>query len=211
VAPETGVNALDACVSAYQNVAQLRQHISAIERVHGVITFGGDAPNIVPDRAEALYYLRAADARALEALRLRVAACLEAGALGAGATIELDWWTHPCLDLRSNDPLTKAYRANAESLGRWFFEMAAIPPGVAGSTDMGNISYAVPSIHPCIGVDSGGIGTHSHEFVACAASEGGDRAVLDGAKSLAMTAVDYLHRPELQEAVSKRFVPGPRR
>jgi amidohydrolase len=205
VSPWEGVNALDACVSAYQMIAQLRQHITTNDRVHGIINYGGAAPNIVPERAEATYYIRAQDTAALTALRDRVRACLEAGAAGAGGSVELEWWEYPYLDLRSNEPLARTYRANAESLGRSFFEVANIPPGARGATDMGNVSHIAPSIHPTVAIAPMGTGIHTACFAHCAASATGDDATLDGAKAMAMTAIDFFCDSELRAAVFRDF------
>ncbi|PEQ10591.1 hypothetical protein B2G71_21685 [Novosphingobium sp. PC22D] len=204
-APHAGVNALDACVAAYQAIAQLRQHITPNERVHGIITYGGAAANIVPERAEASYFIRARDAAGLQALVPRVRACLEAGALGAGASVELDWLEHPYLDLKNNHPLCLAYRANAEALGRTFFEMGDVPVGVRGSTDMGNVSHLIPAIHPTIGIDSHGASPHTACFAQCAASEMGDTGTLDAAKAMAMTAIDFFRDADLRAAVARDF------
>lgn len=208
VAPELGVNALDACVSAYQNIAQLRQHITFNERVHGVITYGGGAANVVPERAEASFFMRAKDKDGLEALITRVRACLEAGAMGAGATVELEWWDYPYFNLRSNNALAKSYRSNAEILGRSFFEVADIPLNARGSTDMGNVSYVAPSIHPTITIGPAHTVPHTDCFAHCAASETGDRATIDGAKAMAMTAIDFFSDPKLRAQVAQDFVTG---
>lgn len=205
-APEAGVNALDACVSAYQSIAQLRQHLVADEKVHGIITHGGAAPNVVPDRAEAVYVLRARDAVGLERLVSRIEACLSAGALSAGATVSLDWWEYPYRELWSNRPLARAYRRNAESLGRGFTELAEIPIGARGSTDMGNVSHVVPSIHPTIDIGSASAPPHSRGFAECAVSASAEQALLDGAKAMALTAIDAICRPELRaEALTDFF------
>jgi len=208
LAPDQGINALDACVSAYQNIAQLRQHMDMVARVHGIITNGGAAPNIVPERAEATYFLRARDEGSLESLKGRVRACIEAGALGAGATVDLEWWEYPYLNLRSNQSLAKSYRTNAESLGRMFFPVSAIPMHVRGSTDMGNVSQIVPSIHPTITVAPPTVGIHTACFAHCAASETGDKGTLDGAKAMAMTAIDFFSSAELRAAVARDFKSG---
>lgn len=209
VSPEKGINALDACVTAYQQIAQLRQHITPNERVHGIITYGGAAPNVVPERAEATFFVRAKNAAGLEALCARVRLCLEAGAMGAGARVELDWWDRPYLDLRSNDTLARTYRANAESLGRSFMEVADIPISARGSTDMGNVSYVTPSIHPTVTISSHAVAPHTACFAHCAASETGEKATLDGAKAMAMTAIDYFSQPDLRAAVALDFASGP--
>jgi metal-dependent amidase/aminoacylase/carboxypeptidase family protein len=210
VAPELGVNALDACVSAYQNVAQLRQHITPNERVHGIITYGGAAPNVVPERAEATWFMRARDKAGLDQLITRVRACLEAGALGAGARLELSFWDYPYLNLRSNGALAKSYRANAEALGRSFFDVKDIPLSARGSTDMGNVSYVAPSIHPTITITDGVThpAPHTDCFAHCAASATGDTATLDGAKAMAMTAIDYFSDAQLRAQVAEDFVTG---
>lgn len=208
VAPDRGINALDACVSAYQNVAQLRQHIAPYERIHGIITYGGAAPNVVPERTEAEYFIRAKSEGALAALVARVKTCLEAGAMGAGATLELLWWDQSYLDLRSNDSLAKSYRANAEALGRSFFEVSDIPPGLAGSTDMGNVSYVTPSIHPTVAIGVGDIPIHTACFAHCAASETGEQATIDAAKAMAMTTIDFFTSSDLRAAVARDFLTG---
>ncbi|HXX48334.1 MAG TPA: M20 family metallopeptidase [Myxococcota bacterium] len=203
--PERGVNALDALVLAYQAIAALRQHIRPTERLHGIITDGGQAPNIVPERAAGRFYVRAADAAALAALKPRVEGCFRAGADATGARLELAWGDVDYLDLDTSWPLARRYQANAESLGRAFFPLDKLPPGVQGSTDMGNVSHRVPSIHPMIASAPLNVSIHNPEFAKWAASELGDRAVLDGAKALAMTALDFLCDAELRGEVSRAF------
>ena len=187
--PHKGRNALDAAVLGYVNIAALRQHIRPNERLHGIFLDGGDKPNIVPARAEAEWYVRAGDVRRLEQLKTRVVACLEAGALAAGCTLELDWQEPIYADMRDNLPMVDLYAANAAELGR----PLASPDdtfSVVGSTDMGNVSYAVPSIHPMIAVSPPHISIHTPEFADYAGGPAGDAAVLDGAKALAMTITD---------------------
>jgi len=203
--PERGVNALDALVLAYQAIAALRQHIRPTERLHGIITDGGQAPNIVPERAAGRFYVRAADAAALAALKPRVEGCFRAGADATGARLELAWGDVDYLDLDTSWPLARRYQANAESLGRAFFPLDKLPPGVQGSTDMGNVSHRVPSIHPMIASAPLNVSIHNPEFAKWAASELGDRAVLDGAKALAMTALDFLCDAELRREVERAF------
>jgi amidohydrolase len=192
--PHKGRNALDAAVLGYVNVAALRQHIRHNERIHGVFIDGGDKPNIVPARAEAEWYVRAGDVGRLEQLKERVIACLEAGAMAAGCTMELDWKEPIYADMRDNLPMVDLYAANAGALGR----TPATPDdsfSVVGSTDMGNVSYVVPSIHPMIAVSPAHISIHTPEFAGYARGPEGDAAVLDGAKALAMTIVDLWLRP----------------
>jgi amidohydrolase len=190
-APWRGANALDAAVIGYQNIANLRQHIAPDERVHGIFTHGGDKPNIVPAHASTFWYVRSGTIQRLAELKARVEACLRAGALAAGCEVELRWGDRPTAyaDLRRNAPLDAAYAANATRVGRTVLDPRLTDP-VLGSTDMGNISYLAPSIHPMLAVAPAGVPIHSAAFAHHAVSDDADRAVLDGAKMLAMTAID---------------------
>jgi len=208
--PERGVNALDALVLAYQGIAALRQHIRPTERLHGIITDGGQAPNIVPERAAGRFYVRAANAGELAPLKARVEGCFRAGAEATGARLELVWGEVDYLDLDTSWPLANRYQANAESLGRAFFPYDKLPPGLQGSTDMGNVSQRVPSIHPMIASAPPNVSIHNAEFAKWAASELGDRAVLDGAKALAMTALDYICDESLRAEVARAFAQSQR-
>ncbi len=180
--PYRGLNALDAVVSAYQSIAQLRQHIKQTDRIHGIITEGGLAANIVPERAGCRFYVRAADMHELAALKARVQACFEAAALSTGCRVETHWGNSDYLDLKANWPMAEAYARNIQGLGRELTPLSAIPPGYAGSTDMGNVSHRVPSIHPMLAVAPEEVIIHKAEFARWAASERGDAAVIDGAK-----------------------------
>jgi len=203
--PEQGINALDALVIAYQSIGALRQHIGIFERIHGIITDGGQAPNIVPENAAGRFYVRAANADELAALKTRVENCFDAGAKATGAELKFSWNEVDYLDIRFNEPLAESYRANAETLGRVFFPIEKVPIGLAGSTDMGNVSYRVPSIHPMIASAPLLCSIHNAEFEQWAGGEMGDEAAVDGAKALAMTAVDYLCDPELRRRVRESF------
>jgi amidohydrolase len=195
--PHRGLNALDAVVTAYQSIAQLRQHIRGTDRIHGIITDGGLAPNIVPERAACRFYVRAVNGQELAELKPRVQACFEAGALATGCRLETKWGESNYLDLKTNWPMAEAYERNATPLGRQFFPLKELPPGYAGSTDMGNVSHRVPSIHPCLGVAPMNVIIHNAEFARHAVSEKGDQAVIDGAKSMALTVLDLLYDKEL--------------
>lgn len=203
--PHKGKNALDAVVFAYQAIAALRQHIKGTERLHGIITEGGLAPNIVPERAACRFYVRAEDGDDLAALKARVEACFLAGAQASGTRAEIVWGASDYLDLKTNWPMANAYEANALSIGRTFFPWEQLPPGYRGSTDMGNVSHRVPSIHPMLGIAPESVPIHNAEFARYAASPAGDKAVIDGAKTLAMTALDLMMAPGLADAAAKEF------
>jgi len=203
--PHMGLNALDALISAYQSIAQLRQHIKPTERIHGIVKKGGDAPNIVPDETSGLFYVRAANAEDLAPLKKRVQACFEAGALATGCTADIKWAKADYLDLKTSMPIADAYEANARSLGRDFFPLSKMPSGSSGSTDMGNVSHRVPSIHPMIACAPPHVVIHNPEFAKWAASDLGDKACIDGAKSLAMTAIDYMTDGAMREQAKADF------
>ncbi len=199
-APDRGRNALDAAVLGYLNVAALRQHLAPGERVHGIFTEAGTAANVVPERAAAHWFVRSPRAASLKALNGRVLTCLQAGADAAGCTMDTAWIDPAYADMVDNQAMLDCYVANAARLGR-----AVVAPSAAteivGSTDMGNVSYRVPSIHPMIQVAPSGVAIHTQDFARYAASSDGDRAVLDGAKAMAMTVADlWLQHDVLADA-----------
>ncbi|MDX2167402.1 MAG: M20 family metallopeptidase [Deltaproteobacteria bacterium] len=202
-APFAGINALDGLVTAYQAIAQLRQHIRPSERVHGIITDGGQKPNIVPERAAGLFYIRAANDKRLAKLRQRVEGCFHAGAQASGATVHLRQVGEDYSDMWTNAPLAAAYQANLASVGRHVVE--APSELVSGSTDMGNVSKLVPSIHPMIGIAPAHVALHTADFATYAGSPSGQQGVIDGAKVLAMTAIDLLCSAELLDAARVAF------
>lgn len=203
-APWDGINALDAIVAGYTSVAALRQHLKPGEKVHGIITNGGVAENIVPELAEATFQVRAPNRRHLEPLLERVMHCFEGAALQTGCTMHHEH-VGAYAELLYNEPLATAYRENGESLGRSFIDPAIIPLSVAGSTDMGDVSHAVPALHAMIRIADLDVPGHSDRFREAAASAAGDAAVIDGAKALAMTALDVWERDGLLPMVRERF------
>jgi amidohydrolase len=187
--PHKGRNALDAAVLGYLNVAALRQHILPEERIHGVFLEAGEKPNIVPARTVTEWMVRSTSITSLEPLKERVVACLEAGAAAAGCEVDIAWKQVVYADMLDNEAMVSLYAANAAALGRTVQE----PHGdaaVTGSTDMGNVSYLVPSIHPMIAAAPSGLPIHTPEFATSARGEQGDRAVVDGAVALAWTIAD---------------------
>ena len=203
-APWDGINALDAIVSGYTAVAALRQHLKPGEKVHGIITNGGVAENIVPELSEATFQVRAPNRRHLAPLVERVMGCFEGAATQTGCTMHHEH-VGAYAELLYNGPLADTYRANGEVLGRSFIDPAIIPLSVAGSTDMGDVSHAVPALHAMIRIADLDVPGHSDRFREAAASPAGDAAVLDGAKALAMTALDVWQQDGLLPAVRERF------
>jgi len=186
LAPQLGVNAADACTVAQVAIGLLRQHLRATDQVHGVVTHGGDAANIVPAHTEGLWMARARTIDELAELRPRVMHCFEAGALATGATLSVENVSPDYAQMEHDHDIGEVYRANAAAIGR--------PPSHDGagtfSTDMGNISLAMPSIHPCLGIDTAGAVNHQPEFAAAAINASADRAVTEGSLGMAWTVID---------------------
>ena len=204
-APEAGRNALDAAVLGYMGVAALRQHIADNERVHGIFTDGGDKPNVVPARAETLWFVRSPDTAGLNALEERVSCCLQAGAHSSGCEVDLSSADMPPYDaIRGNSAMGALYTANASRFGRHPADPKSLAR-VSGSTDMGNVSQVVPSIHPMVKVSPDGVPIHTPEFAEHAGGSAGDAAVIEGAKMLAATAIDLWLDEENLAAVKADF------
>lgn len=202
--PHRGKNALDAAVLGYQNIAALRQHIRPDERIHGIFTDGGRKPNIVPEYSSMEWYVRSKDMRTLEPLKKRVLSCLEAGAMASSCTMSHSWVDPYYADMVDNETICTLYAANAHRVGRDPIEPDS-ENKVVGSTDMGNVSYLVPSIHPMIGVAPYGVPIHTPDFANHARSESGDSGVIDGAKILAMTIVDLWANNGSMEIAQQEF------
>jgi amidohydrolase len=188
--PERGINALDAVVLAYNGVSALRQQVRPDARIHGIITHGGQAPNIIPEYAAARFYVRALDLPYLEELIRRVIACFEAAAQAAGCRVKI---TPAGMDYHPYKPvysLAGLFRRNLESLGE------AVDQGAVdrelGSTDVGNVSQVVPTIQPMIQISPREVTCHMAAFAESAISDVGHRGMLLAAKAMAMTAVDLL-------------------
>jgi amidohydrolase len=202
--PHRGRNALDAAVLGYLNVAALRQHTLPDERIHGVFLEAGEKPNIVPARAVTEWMVRSRSIASLAPLKARVAACLEAGATAAGCEVDIAWKQVVYADMLDNEAMVALFAGNAAALGRQVEE----PVGerrVVGSTDMGNVSYLVPSIHPMIAAAPSGLPIHTPEFATHARAEGGDQAVVDGAIAMAWTVADLWLGEGVLAAVQDEF------
>ncbi|MGH2736262.1 MAG: M20 family metallopeptidase [Actinomycetota bacterium] len=187
--PELGRNALDAAMIAQTAISALRQHIQNHERIHGIITHGGDAPNIVPKMTRMAYYVRATDLEELDKLKQRVLRCFEAGALATGCELEVGQTGHAYDRVAANPTLAEIYDRNLKALGRDALPAEAMQRA-AGSTDMGNVSAHVPSIHPLMSIDSLPAVNHQAEFTAHCISPSGDKAVIDAASAMAYTVID---------------------
>jgi amidohydrolase len=203
MAPHLGVNAADALTVAEVAIGVGRQHFEPEQLVHGIVTHGGDAPNIVPADTRAVYNMRAPDVESLQRLQLRVRRCLEAGAVATGCSYEVTA-AADYAELRHDPWLSATYRDAIGELGRTLptpEQEHALP---AGSTDMGNVSLVVPSIHPAIGVDAGGAVNHQPEFAAACVGASADRALGDAAVAMARTTAAAALSDEQRERLLAR-------
>ncbi|BEL08785.1 M20 family metallopeptidase [Actinoplanes sichuanensis] len=207
-APWDGVNAADAAVVAQVAIGLLRQQTPPVYRIAGFVSSGGDKTNIIPERSVLEYEVRTPGAAQLDALRRRVHACFEAGALATGATVEFRRTEPDYLDLRNDPWLIERYGSHLPAFGR---AAVPLPGGVsAASTDMGNVSHVVPSIHPMIGLRGVTAMPHTHEFAAVTVTPAADEALLHAAKLLARTATDLAATPDRRAAYLARQHTGRR-
>lgn len=203
VQPSQGINALEAIILAFNSINSLRQHIQEQARIHGIITDGGEAPNVVPAHSAATFIIRAPDYAYLEELQGKVLNCFKGASLASGARLKYRWGDKVYAPIKNNVALAKLFSDNLESMGRRLdvFDLQ-IP---FGSSDMGNVSQVVPSIHPMVAIVSPKVSLHSVEFASAAASEAGHQGLLDAAKAMAMTMVDVIGRPEVLEKIKQEF------
>lgn len=188
--PELGVNASDALTIAQTALGLLRQHIRSTDRIHGIVTNGGSAPNVVPAHTSAKYIVRSETLEQLAELRPKVYRCFEAGGLATGAKIEITGGDKPYAEMLHDESIAGFYRKNSEALGRPFPNLGEWETRPTGSTDMGNVSLAVPSIHPMIGINSLPAVNHQPEFAAHCITADADKALEDGALAMAWTCID---------------------
>ena len=199
--PHEGINALDAVIQLFNGINALRQHVTDDVRIHGIITHGGDAPNIVPEYAKARFFIRAATRNRLNEVTKRVKAIAEGAALTTGAKVKITAFQNEVDNLLLNDRFNNIYREVIEELG----ENVHLQKEGIGSTDAGNISQVVPTIHPYIKIGPDHLVAHTDEFREAAASERGDYALITGAKALALTALRLIVEPETLDEIKEEF------
>jgi amidohydrolase len=197
--PDQGINAADALTVAQTAIGLLRQHLRPADRVHGIVTKGGDAFNIVPADTSADYAVRARTLDELGAVYERVLHCFEAGALATGSTLEIVGGDKPFAHMDDDTEMVGLYRRNAEALGRRFPGPGEPSPATPVSTDMGNVSLVMPAIHPAIGIDSLPAVNHQPEFAAACVTPAAEQALYDGALALAWTAIDMAATDAIRE------------
>jgi amidohydrolase len=201
--PEKGINALDAFVLAYNGISMLRQHIKEGARLHGFLIEGGTAPNIVPERTRGEFLVRARDEAYMQELVQKVKNIFQAAALATGCSVNLTFDEDPYTDLRNNGVLAGLFEQSLQRLG--LDSVEGVPWENAGSTDMGNVSHVVPSLHPTVGIAPAEVAGHSQQFLEAANSLRGYQAMVDAAKALAITGADLLADPSLVDKAKAEF------
>ena len=201
-APDEGVNALQAVILTFNNVNALRLHLKPDARVHGIITHGGTVANIIPDYAAAEFSVRAAQQSYAQEVLQRVIQCAEAGGTATGA--QLKYTIKPgYAEMLPNPTLASLFAANWRAIGVEVQEPR--PNERMGSTDMGNVSQALPALHPYIAIAPESVAGHTVEFHAASISPAGHEGLLNAAKALAMTTIDLLSSPELMQQAKQEF------
>jgi amidohydrolase len=200
--PWEGVNALDAVIQTFNAISALRQQVRPDVRIHGIITNGGQAPNIIPETASATFYVRAATLDYMWEVYKKVVACAEGAARATGAqlkTVQLPTVYEP---LRRNETLLGVFKANLERIGA---TPEAPDPARLGSSDIGNVSQVIPAIQPYIKIAERGTPIHSRAFAEAAVKPLARQGLVTAAKTLAMTTVDLLADPALVRRAKDEF------
>jgi amidohydrolase len=205
--PDHGINALDAFVHAYTGISLWRQQLRDDARVHGFIIEGGTAPNIIPELTRGEYLTRARDGEYLHEMNVRFRAIFEAAAAATGCVLQLDEM-ETYLDLRSNPVLAELTSVHLAGVG--LEEDHVLPWARTGSTDVGDVSYAAPTLHPEFAIADEGIGPHTHAFREAAVSERGEGAMLQAAEVLARVGADVILDADVRRRVREAFAAQPR-
>jgi amidohydrolase len=201
VAPEKGVNALNAVIALFNHVDALRQHVRSDVRIHGIITDGGVAPNVVPERAKARFYIRARDRSYLNEVVEKVMNCANAAAVATGAKLDVNNFENSFDNLISNETLKEIVKKYFEEFGEEIEE----PPATSGSTDVGNVSHVVPTVNPTIKAVPKGVKPHTKEFTENTRLKLAHDALVKASKVLALSALEVLGDVELLDAMREDF------
>jgi len=202
VDPWAGVNALDACIQTFNAISMLRQQVRPECRIHGIITSGGAAANIIPEYAAATFYVRARRIDTMWELHKRVVACAEGAARAAGAGLKVIQHDTVYEPMNSNKVLLDLFAANMKTAG--LAEGEPIPDRL-GSSDVGNVSQVIPTIQPMVAIAPLGTAIHSREFADAAVKPLARAGLLAAAKTMAMTTLDLLAEPGLVEKAKEGF------
>lgn len=203
--PQAGINSQDAMTIAQISIGLLRQHLYPDEMIHGVVTKGGDAANVIPSDTHGKWIIRADTLARLDRLEPKVRACFEAGAVATGAKLTITEASKTYSEFITDERLAALYVKNAQLLGRIFTDETQ--GRLKASTDMANVSLRIPSIHPMLGISSFPAVNHQPEFAAACVTAIADKAAIDGACAMAQTVVDMALNPEIRSYLIKRESP----
>ena len=200
--PEDGINALDGVLQTFNSLNAMRQQLRQDVRVHGIITEGGTAANIIPERASCYFYVRADELHEVFHALERLKACAQGAAVATGCRLETEQEPRIMAPLKINYALSKLYSNQLAYLG--LPESAAPADKNKGSSDIGNVSQQLPTIHPHVPIGEG-VQIHSEKFARATISPQGEAAVLEGATALALTALEFLSSAEMRRAIADEF------
>ncbi|MFC9600488.1 M20 family metallopeptidase [Peribacillus butanolivorans] len=201
-APEQGVNALDGVIQLFNGISALRQQLPSEVKIHGIITNGGEAPNIIPEYSSARFYIRATTWKLCQDVSRKIRDVAEGAALATGSTVKVERFQNEVLDFVINPVLDELLREELTQLGE---TVAPRKDSGFGSTDAGNVSHIVPTAHPYIKIGPDDLIAHTNEFRDCAKSQEGDKAILTGAKALALTGYRLISDKDLLDKVKTAF------
>ncbi|WP_058301079.1 M20 family metallopeptidase [Gorillibacterium timonense] len=201
-APEKGINALDAVLLLFNGINALRQQLPTDVRIHGIITHGGDAPNIIPEYASARFFIRASTWASTEEVSAKVRKIAEGAALATGSTVKIERFQNEIKDIVINRTLDEVVGRELEQLGETLIHEER--RGI-GSTDAGNVSHVIPTSHEYIKIGPDDLIAHTPEFREAAGSSKGDEALLTGAKALALAGLQLIENPDLLARVKEDF------
>lgn len=201
-APEEGINALDSVIQLFNGINALRQHVTPDVRIHGIISEGGQAANVVPDKATAQFYIRAKDRSYLNEVVDKVKQIAVSAASMTGALLEISNYELSYDNMITNHTLSDTFTANLRNVSHHPVHKAK---GSYGSIDMGNVSHVVPAIHPYIGLNKPGLVAHTKEFADQTITEDGHQTLRNGALALAATGYDILTDESLLKAIKEEF------
>jgi amidohydrolase len=203
VAPYLGLNAADAITVAQVAIGLLRQQLAPGQMMHGIVTDGGQATNVIPARSEMHYTMRANDSGSLRELEGRMSDCFLAGAIATGCGHQVEATEPSYLELTPDQWLADVFRSQMVRLGRSPVGVEIEAAFPLGSTDMGNVTQVMPGIHPIVGIDAEGASIHQPGFAAAAAGPSADKAVIEGAVMLARTVVELAETPTERDRVQR--------
>lgn len=199
--PYEGVNALDAVVSFYNNISMLRQQLKDGTRIHGIILEGGDTANSIPDRCKMRYEIRTIETDYYNEVVEKVINCAKGAALATGCELEYNQFERVCLGLKRNKTLADIFRSKMSEFG-----IVESPKQLCGgSTDMGDVSHIVPSIHAMVKFVKKNEDVHTKEFLAASIEPYAFDKLINSAKTLAMTGLEVLENPQLVDEMKKEY------